>query len=178
MTLRKLMLTALMATLTVIGAFLRIPVGSSSFTLQFFFTAMSGVLLGAKYGALSQAVYVLLGLVGLPVFIAGGGPGYVLQPTFGFALGMIPAAAVIGTLTFRRSGVWRLVGACCAGLAVLYLVGLPYMHWILAAYLQREWTLRQTLLGGMVVFLPWDALKIAAAAMLGRKLCARLRSDS
>ena len=39
-----------------------------------------------------------LGLVGLPIFTAGGGFGYVLQPSFGFLLGLIPTAAVIGAL--------------------------------------------------------------------------------
>ena len=44
---------------------------------------MSGVLLGSKWGFLSQAAYILLGLVGLPVFVSGGGLGALLQPTFG-----------------------------------------------------------------------------------------------
>ena len=61
---RKLTRTALFAALTAAGAFIRIPLGYSSITLQFLFTVMAGVLLGRKYGALSQAVYVLLGLVG------------------------------------------------------------------------------------------------------------------
>ena len=64
---RQLVLTALFAALTAIGAFLKIQIpveGIPAITLQFFFTAMAGILLGAKYGALSQAVYVLLGLGG------------------------------------------------------------------------------------------------------------------
>lgn len=119
MSARKLVYTALFAALTAAGAFLRIPLGVSSITLQFLFTAMAGVLLGAGGGALSQAVYVALGLLGLPIFTAGGGFGYVLQPTFGFLLGLIPAAAVIGAMT-RRSALrcasrWPawLVWRCC-----------------------------------------------------------------
>ena len=48
---RMLPLTALLAALTAVGAFLRIPLGSMSLTLQFFFTALAGVLLGPKWGA-------------------------------------------------------------------------------------------------------------------------------
>ena len=85
---RSLILAALFAALTAIGAFLKIPLGALSLTLQFLFTAMAGVLLGPRWGAASQAVYVALGLAGLPVFTMGGGLGYVFQPSFGFLLGL------------------------------------------------------------------------------------------
>ena len=70
---RMMILAALFAALTAVGAFIRFPLGTMSVTLQFMFTAMAGVLLGAKWGAVSQAVYVVLGLVGLPVFTMVGG---------------------------------------------------------------------------------------------------------
>ena len=108
MSARKLVYTALLAALTAAGAFIRIPIGISVITLQFLFTAMAGVLLGPGGGALSQGVYVALGLVGLPIFTAGGGFGYVLQPSFGFLLGLIPTAAVIGALSRRSSSPVRL----------------------------------------------------------------------
>ena len=82
MSARKLVYTALLAALTAAGAFIRIPIGISVITLQFLFTAMAGVLLGPGGGALSQGVYVALGLVGLPSFTAGGGFGDVLRPSF------------------------------------------------------------------------------------------------
>ena len=75
MKVRPLILTALFAVLTAAGALIRIPTPFSAVTLQFFCTAAAGVLLGAKYGAVSQILYVLLGLVGLPVFAMGGGVG-------------------------------------------------------------------------------------------------------
>lgn len=66
-----LVLTALFAALTAIGAFFKIPFALAAISLQFLFTAMAGILLGAGYGALSQGVYVLIGLVGVPDFRAG-----------------------------------------------------------------------------------------------------------
>lgn len=170
MSARKLVYTALFAVLTAVGAFLRIPLGVSSITLQFLFTAMAGVLLGPGCGALSQGVYVALGLIGLPIFTAGGGFGYVLQPTFGFLLGLIPSALVMGLLTKKSRRPLRVVLACVVGLAVLYAVGLPYMALILNVYLGKGWSLGRLLRDGMLLFLPGDALKIAVAAVLFPKL--------
>ena len=104
---RTMILCALFAALTAVGAFFKIPFALAAISLQFLFTAMAGVLLGAGYGALSQAVYVLLGLVGVPIFAQGGGFSYVLQPTFGFLLGLIPTAWVIGVLAKRPLKFWR-----------------------------------------------------------------------
>lgn len=169
---RTLILTALFAALTAVGALIRIPTPTSSFTLQIFFTAMAGVLLGPKWGAASQAVYVLLGLVGLPVFISGGGPGALLQPTGGFLFGMIVMAWVVGRIVERRGSSFKSIClACAVGLLVLYAVGLPWMHGILTVYLERDWTLRQTVVSGMLVFLPWDLGKLVLAAAL----CTRIR---
>lgn len=158
---RLLILTALFAALTAVGAFLRLPLGAMSITLQFLFTALAGTLLGPKWGAVSQAVYVALGLVGLPVFTMGGGLGYLLQPSFGFLLGLIPAAWVVGRLTQGGAGV---APAALAGLAALYLVGLPYMGLILNAYLDKGLSALTVVETGMLVYLPGDLVKIAAVA--------------
>ena len=175
MKIRPLVFTALFAALTALGAFLQIPVKPVAVTLQFLFTAMAGILLGRRYGALSQLVYVALGLVGLPIFTSGGGPGYVFQPSFGFLLGLIPCAWVIGYLSRKRDGALWLAASCFGGLAVLYLVGIPYMAVILNAYLGKSMDLKAILMAGMVPFLPGDALKIAVASavcpVLQRRLC-------
>ena len=147
MSARKLVYTALLAALTAAGAFIRIPIGISVITLQFLFTAMAGVLLGPGGGALSQGVYVL-------------------QPSFGFLLGLIPAAAVIGALSRRSSSPVRLALACGAGLAVLYAVGVPYMALILNGYLGKGISAPALLWSGMLIYLPGDAAKIAVTALL------------
>lgn len=171
---KMLTLTALFAALTAVGAYLQIPLGAMSITLQFFFTALAGILLGPRWGALSQLVYVALGLMGLPVFTQGGGPGYVFQPSFGFLLGLIPAAWVIGLLAGDGRRPLRTALAVIAGDGVLYLVGLPYMYLIFNAYLGRGMSLFTVLQMGMLVYLPGDALKVAAAALLARALARTL----
>ena len=168
---RAMILTALFAALTAVGALIRIPTPVSSFTLQVFFTSMAGVLLGRKWGMASQAVYVLLGLAGLPIFTSGGGPGALLQPTGGFLLGLLPMAWIIGRITEQRGASFPIIClACVAGLAVLYAVGLPYMHLILTVYLEKDWTVWQTICSGMLLFLPWDLLKTVLTALLCRRI--------
>lgn len=167
---RTMSLAALFAALTAIGAFLQIPVGITSITLQFLFTSLAGLLLGAKWGALSQLVYVILGLVGLPVFTQGGGPGYLLQPSMGFLLGLVPAAWIVGRLTEQKRTHGRVILACLAGLAALYAVGVPYMYAVLHLYLGRDMTLWAVVWSGMLIYLPGDALKIAAVAAVSRPM--------
>ena len=171
---RTLILTALFAALTAVGAFLKIPFPLAAITLQFFFTAMAGTLLGKKYGALSQAVYVLLGLVGVPIFALGGGFSYIFQPTFGFLLGLIPAAWVIGSIAKRPLTFWRSVIAMLAGLAVLYAIGVPYMALIANGYLGKGLTFWQVLKNGMLIYLPGDLLKIAAGSALSCAVTRRI----
>ena len=172
---KQLVLTALFAALTAIGAFLKIQIpveGIPAITLQFFFTAMAGVLLGAKYGAISQAVYVLLGLVGLPIFTMGGGFSYVLQPSFGFLVGLIPSAWVIGMLCKNAKSFWPMALGILAGLAVLYLIGTPYMGLILNLYLGKGMSMWQIVRAGCLLYLPGDVLKIVVCTLL----CGALRT--
>lgn len=167
---RNLLLCALFVALTAVGAFLKIPFALSAITLQFFFTALSGILLGAKCGALSQLLYVALGLLGLPVFTLGGGIGYVLYPTFGFLLGLIPAAYVVGRVNGNSRSGKRIALACLAGLAMLYAVGLPYMALILNVYQGRGMGVWALAIAGMLPYLPGDCVKIAACAYLAPKI--------
>ena len=172
---RTLTRTALFAALTAAGAFIRIPLGYSSITLQFFFTAMAGCLLGPVWGPVSQTVYVALGLIGLPIFTQGGSLTYLLQPTCGFLIGLIPAAWVIGLLTAHRPPhPVRTALACLAGLTVLYAVGLPYMAVILNQYMGKAMGFSAILWAGMLPFLPGDMLKIAVTAALAPLLQKRL----
>ena len=77
---------SLFTALTAVGAFIKIPIPVVPFTLQFLFTILAGLLLGARLGAVSMGAYAFLGLAGLPIFAEGGGFWYVLKPSFGYIL--------------------------------------------------------------------------------------------
>lgn len=166
MKIRTMTRVALFAALTAVGAFIRIPLGYSSITLQTFFTAMAGCVLGPWYGALSQLVYVALGLVGLPIFTQGGGIGYLVQPTCGFLIGLIPAAWVIGRIAGRKPEPKQIVPACLLGYGVLYAIGVPYMALILNTFLGKGMGFSTIMWAGMIPFLPGDMIKILCITLL------------
>ena len=166
MKIRTMTRVALFAALTAVGAFIRIPLGYSSITLQTFFTAMAGCVLGPWYGALSQLVYVALGLVGLPIFTQGGGIGYLVQPTCGFLIGLIPAAWVIGRIAGRKPEPKQIVPACLLGYGGLYAIGVPYMALILNTFLGKGMGFSAIMWAGMIPFLPGDMIKILCITLL------------
>ena len=173
-----LVLTALFAALTAIGAFFKIPFALAAISLQFLFTAMAGLLLGRRWGALSQAVYVLLGLVGLPIFTMGGGFGYVFNPTFGFLLGLIPTAWVIGKIAEKDRSVPRLLLACAAGFAVLYAIGLPYIALIVNVYNGGAVSAAKLATAYMLPYLPGDCLKIVVSVILAPRILKAMERNS
>ncbi len=89
-----------------------------------------GATLGARRGALSLLAYMLVGLVGLPIFAdANGGFSSILLPSFGFVIGFVPAAFAIGWLSERawdRHAVRSLVGFLLASL-IPFAIGLPWL---------------------------------------------------
>ena len=140
LTTKDITFTALFAALIVVGAFLKVdiplPLYTMHFTLQWFFVLMAGFLLGAKLGAFSVITYILIGLAGLPVFAAGGGIGYVLRPGFGFLLGFILAAFLIGFLTEKLKPIklWQYIIPAAVGLFAYYAVGAVYFYLIKNLY--------------------------------------------
>lgn len=124
----------LFVALIVIGAYIKImiPIGpfAVTFSLQFLFSLMAGLLMGPKKGAMALATYLILGLIGLPVFAHGGGLGYILRPTFGFLIGFLGAAIVAGLVRGkqkRNTFLAYLIAAFCGEL-IYYLCGLIYYY--------------------------------------------------
>lgn len=116
--------------LIIVGAFIKVPVPVVPFTLQIFFVYMAGLILGPRLGAASVVIYALLGLVGLPVFAEGGGPWYVFKPSFGYIIGFVIAAYVIGAISSKTgfTSYWKIVGALFIGLLIDYAVGMVYYY--------------------------------------------------
>lgn len=153
---------ALFAALTGVAAFVRIPLPGVPLTLQPAAVLLSGLLLGPLGGALSQTAYIVIGLMGAPVFAQGGGPGYVLNPTFGYLLGFIGGAAGTGFVVgnWKNAGTARLAVAMLTGLTVIYSCGVTYLYWNLTVLQDKALTSWQVARIGLLVPLPGDLLKI------------------
>ncbi|WP_367186333.1 biotin transporter BioY [Oscillibacter sp.] len=169
---KNLVLVSLFAALIAVGAFIRIPVPVVPFTLQFLFTTLAGTLLGARLGALSVLSYLALGLFGLPIFAGGGGPAYILQPTFGYLIGFAVGAFVTGALTSLSPdrSVKRLFVANLAGLLMVYAFGLLYCWCIYTVYIGTGIGLWVLFLHGFLLTFPSDLALCAVAAILGKRL--------
>jgi biotin transport system substrate-specific component len=84
LSLRGMAYSAMFGAITAIGAYIVIPLPLVPITLQTFFVSLAAALLGGTLGALSQVIYVLIGVLGLPVFAGGkGGFGVLMGPTGG-----------------------------------------------------------------------------------------------
>ena len=167
---RYLVLAGVFAALTAVGGFLKIPLGFMSITLQTMLAALAGIVLGPKWGAVSQGVYLALGLMGLPIFTMGGGPGYVLQPSFGLLLGFPLTAAVSGALAGRSLSPVRLGLAAAVGILAGYAIGTPYMGLILNLYMGKSLSVWAVVKAGCLVYLPGELVKVAATAVVAPPL--------
>jgi len=154
---------ALFSALTAIGALISIPLPFVPITLQTLFTYMAGALLGGYLGALSQLIYVLMGVVGLPIFVGWkAGIFALVGPTGGYLVGFIPGAFVIGKLAEMRENPsfrWLLI-CMTAGTAIIYASGvLQLMNWMRIG-------VNEALVIGVLPFIVGDALKMLAAAYM------------
>ena len=160
---------SLFAALTAVGAFIKIPIPYVPLTLQTLMVMFAGLVLGSRRGALSQVLYLTIGLIGLPIFAQGGGPGYVLQPSFGFLVGFIPGAYIIGKIVEKEAVLKfpRILTGLLLGQAAIYLIGISYLYFIFNFIIHKPLSLSATLTIGLLVFIPGDIIKtIVAAAVL------------
>lgn len=171
MKIKDLTLVAVFTALITAGTFIRIPLPLCPINLQPFFVILSGLVLGGKRGAASVAVYILLGLIGLPVFTNGGGVGYILQPTFGYMLGHLVGAFTAGNIARNeKPSVARFTVAGLCGLAVVYVLGVSYFWCISRYYLGAQTSIRAILVSCFLLPFPKDVLLCVLAAFLGKRL--------
>lgn len=176
---KEMSLVGLFTALTAVGAFISLPLGPVPITLQTLFVLLGGIILGPKLASLSQVLYLLLGLVGIPIFSGfTGGLQAILKPSFGFIISFIVASFVVGKITLQltqqksdlKPKISQLLIATSIGTMVTYLIGLPYMYYILNYVMNMGLSFYEILKIGCLLFIPGDILKIIVSSIVGTKL--------
>ena len=173
---KNMILSAIFVALIAAGAFIRIPVPIVPFTLQYLFTMLAGLLLGSKRGAVTVCVYIVLGLIGLPIFAEGGGIGYVFQPSFGYLIGFAAGAFVTGYITEKAAlpSMKRIIAANFAGLGIVYFTGMLY-YYLISMFLGTPIGLWPLFLYCFILAVPGDIALCILGALLGRRLIPLIR---
>ncbi|MBD5101915.1 MAG: biotin transporter BioY [Subdoligranulum sp.] len=168
---KNYVLTALFAALTAVLAQIQLPIGPVPFNLAFFGMFLAGMLLTPAWAASAALLYLLLGLVGIPVF-AGfqGGPAALLGNTGGYLVGYV-FVALATSIAQHRSGRLPVVAAgMVLGVAICYTFGTAWFTTLSGASFSAA-------LGWCVLpFIVPDLCKGAFAYAVGRMLSARLKA--
>lgn len=166
MKLKPILLSLLFTGLIVAGAQVEVPLGPVPFVLSDFFVLVAGLILGARYAALSIGLYVALGAVGLPVF-AGGGGGleHLFGPTGGYLFGFWVAGIVVGWLSHTGDfSLWKDAIATLSGQFCYFLLGVTWLK------IAKEMEWGAAISAGFLGFWIPATIKFCAAVLTGNLL--------
>lgn len=181
LSIRELTAGGMFATLIAVGAFIKITLPTAPvpmhFTLQWFFVLLAGLMLNKRLAGTCVGVYLLAGLVGMPIFAGGGGPSYLLRPTFGYLLGFAAASYIMAWICewFRTPGFKRLLLISVCGLLVYYSVGMAYYYAVCRFLIFQEVTWRILLVNGFLLTVWADSILCVLAAETAVKLRGAVR---
>lgn len=147
-----------------------LPLAPVPFTLQTMFLHYLLFTLGRKAWR-SVATYIALGLAGVPLFALGGGPLYVLSPTFGYVAGFLLGTVVAGWII--PTGALSLKRGLVAGLTQLLIIYTAGVLWLSLWYsLVKGLSILQSFIvavaTGVAPFIVWDIVKLIVALHLAR----------
>ena len=174
---------ALFAALICVGCFIKIPLGVIPIVLQNILCILTGVLLGGFLGATPAALFLLAGLIGLPVYSGGsGGIAVWLGPTGGFLPGYLLGALVSGLIAGKPSvtekkitlkTALRVTAAIVAGMVILYIPGvIRFAYWALGAgkVPAEKSVVAYTMSACVIPYIPGDIIKTIVAVPVALKL--------
>ena len=157
---------AVMAALLCVAGPLTISFGPIPLSLASFAVYLAGAVLGWKQGTAAVAIYLLIGMAGLPVFSGfSGGFQKLIGVTGGYLAGYLPCALITGLCAGepdaqKQRPVWMLPVGMALGTVALYVIGTAWFM------LQTHNPLSAALGMCVLPFLPGDAVKIAAATLI------------
>ena len=167
---KMMVLTALMAAVICVLSPFSLPIGPVPVSLQTLVVLLSVYLLGVKYGTVAYVIYLLIGLLGVPVFSGfQGGFQKLAGPTGGYLIGMIFMAVIAGWFIdhFTEQIPLQAVGMIL-GICVCYTFGTAWLM------VQTKMAVGPALMAGVIPFIPFDLMKMIIAILIGRPVRSRI----
>ena len=155
---KELTFVALFSALIAVGAFIKIPFLLVPITLQTLFIVLSALVLERKLAVLSVIVYIMIGLVGFPIFANGGGINYIFSPTFGYLVSFIFATYFIAS--FKEKNIYI---STAIGMLIIYALGMIYFVFIQYVLNGKVYLISYLFYNLFLVFLPGDILSCVVA---------------
>ncbi|MCZ7407517.1 biotin transporter BioY [Parvimonas micra] len=162
---KDLTLVALFSALIAVGAFIKIPFLLVPITLQTLFVVLSALVLERRLAVLSVIVYIMIGLVGFPIFANGGGINYIFNLTFGYLIGFIVATCFIAS--FKEKNIYV---STTIGMLIIYALGMMYFLFIQYVLNGKVYLFSYLFYNLFLVFLPGDILSCVVAIIGYRKI--------
>lgn len=153
------------------------PIGAVPVTLQTFVCAFAGGVLGWKWGAISISVWLLLGLLGVPILTMGkAGFGIFLSPVGGYYIGFILMAGLSGVYLPGKSRILSQGLFTVLGLFFCYALGTVWFMAYFSFGLGKEMNLWTALTMTVFPFIGFDLVKVGAGVFCGAHIQNALRS--
>lgn len=160
------MIVALMA----VSAFIKIPLPTVPITFQPLVVMLVPMVFGMSVSFIGMFLYLLLGLIGLPIFAHGGGIAYVLNPTFGYLAGFVISSLAIGYISDKTKNIKGFIVGGLLGLLIIYFLGVCYLF-ININYIQgKSFSMMTALKIGFFIPIWLDLVKLVVAAFIAGKL--------
>lgn len=170
LTAKEMILAAEFAAITAVLSQITVPMGVIPFTMQTFAVGLVATTLGWRLGTISIGIYLLLGLIGVPVFAGFSGGIHVLfGPTGGYLVGFIINGLVTGWLNEKKPGnySWSIAANLLGAILTLFFGTFWYQ-------ISGSLTFTAAMTGGFWPFVLPGIVKAVAAALLGTLLMKRV----
>ena len=166
---KDITMMAIFLAILIVASKISFNIGPIPVTLQTLALALIGFILGPYKGIIVILTYLVMGIIGIPVFSQGGGFDYIFKPSFGYIIGFIPMIFLIGIgRNFQNKSMKYLFGML--GLIIDYIIGVTYMYFIMKYYLNINKDILGLINAGVVPFILKDTLSMILAALVYERL--------
>lgn len=168
---KNIILCGLFISLMAVSAYIKIPTPFLPLSLQVLVCLTCGLVMGAKWGFVAMATYLLLGLIGIPVFSLGGGLNYLLKPTFGYIIGFTICAPICGFLANKKpnSSTKRMFVSAVIGLIALHLIGFNYFFYM-SNFIGINVGYGETFVACTLYLLPTDVIWCFVSSIIAKRI--------